>query len=280
MPLFGRREFAEDIAPYLLPEETPWLWRRQHPIVLAKKVAAAVVTLLVLLFVLVDGGDSRPSRGQESGNAQGLLVNLLIIALLVLSVRALLAYDWWRRQWFVVTDKRVLLVSSFIGHTVSHVSHSRVTHMTYDRTIPGQILGYGHFVFQSAGKDHPLYTMRYIPGGIEMYRAVTQMVTSGAPPRGSGGVGGRAVLAALSGPAGVVRGWGQRLFRGDVLDGSASDPTARPALPTGGDWYRRLRGESLEDAPSTASATGARHQPLDEEESEGSADTPDADPDD
>ena len=69
----------------------------------------------------------------------------------------------WRHDWFVATDKRLLLFYGFITQKVAMMPLIKVTDMSYDRSMLGRILGYGNFVLESAGQDQALRTSTGCP---------------------------------------------------------------------------------------------------------------------
>ncbi|GAB3074015.1 PH domain-containing protein [Phycicoccus sp. Root101] len=78
----------------------------------------------------------------------------------------------WRHDWFVATDKRLLLFYGFITRKVSMMPLAKVTDMSYERSIPGRILGYGRFVMESAGQDQALREVNWVPQPDHHYRAI------------------------------------------------------------------------------------------------------------
>ena len=78
----------------------------------------------------------------------------------------------WRHDWFVATDKRLLLFYGFITRKVSMMPLMKVTDMSYERSVPGRILGYGRFVMESAGQDQALHEVNWVPEPDEHYRAI------------------------------------------------------------------------------------------------------------
>ena len=57
---------------------------------------------------------------------------------------------------FIVTKRRVLLTSGVIVRTVTLLPLRRITDLTWQETLLGQVLGYGTFRFESAGQDQAL----------------------------------------------------------------------------------------------------------------------------
>lgn len=88
---------------------------------------------------------------------------LLVIAgaLLYLGFEVL---QWWLDH-FIVTNRRVLLVSGVLTRTAAIMPLIKVTDMTYEQNPLARLLGYGTFVFESAGQDQALSRVTHLPGG-------------------------------------------------------------------------------------------------------------------
>ena len=78
----------------------------------------------------------------------------------------------WRHDWFVATDKRLLLFYGFITRKVSMMPLIKVTDMSYERSVPGRLLGYGRFVMESAGQDQALHEVNWVPEPDHNYRVI------------------------------------------------------------------------------------------------------------
>lgn len=78
----------------------------------------------------------------------------------------------WRRDWFVATDKRLLLFYGLLTRRVAMMPLSKVTDMSYSRSLPGRLLGFGRFVMESAGHDQALREVNWVPRPDEHYRAI------------------------------------------------------------------------------------------------------------
>ncbi|WP_277211821.1 PH domain-containing protein [Isoptericola croceus] len=82
----------------------------------------------------------------------------------------------WYFQWFVATDKRLLLTHGFVIRKVAMMPMMKVTDMSYTRTPMGQLLGYGRFVMESAGQDQALSRVDYVPDPDATYRRLTDTI--------------------------------------------------------------------------------------------------------
>jgi Bacterial PH domain len=89
-----------------------------------------------------------------------------------LVLRAAWELAQWQHDWFIATDKRLLLFHGFITRRVSMMPLMKVTDMSYERSVPGRVLGYGRFVMESAGQDQALHRVNWVPDPDEHYRAI------------------------------------------------------------------------------------------------------------
>ena len=89
----------------------------------------------------------------------------------------------WSHNWFVATDKRLLLRYGLISHKVAMMPLLKVTDMSYVRSIPGQFLGYGKFVLESAGQDQALREIKWVPDPDQTYRDICAEIFHIVPPR-------------------------------------------------------------------------------------------------
>jgi membrane protein YdbS with pleckstrin-like domain len=149
---------------YLLDTERLVINVRRHWIIVAKPVGAAIGSLLALLIVLA-------AVPQASG-AAGVLVSLVGVVWLWAGWQY---FEWWVER-FVVTDQRLLLVSGIIARKVAIMPLSRVTDLTYERSVAGRILGYGEFIAESAGQDQALSRVGFLPHPDQLYLSVSRLL--------------------------------------------------------------------------------------------------------
>ncbi|MGW2094177.1 PH domain-containing protein [Promicromonospora sukumoe] len=91
---------------------------------------------------------------------------------LVLGARLLWKWLNWRAEWFVMTDRRLILLTGFLVHRVAMMPSEKVTDLGYERTPLGQVLGYGTFVFETAGQDQALDRVTWVPRPDSRYRLI------------------------------------------------------------------------------------------------------------
>ena len=153
-----------DIDEYLLPTERRVIRVRQHVAVMLKDI---LVTALFLLLMVV---------AQRHLPAGVLVDNLSFYLSLVAVVRfTVLVILWWIER-IVITDKRVILAQGFIVHRVGMMPLSKVTDLTFQRSLRGRLLGYGTLIVESAGQIQALNRIDYIPRPEEVYEALSELV--------------------------------------------------------------------------------------------------------
>jgi membrane protein YdbS with pleckstrin-like domain len=155
---------SKDVAKYLLDDEEPILTTRRHWAVLIEPTAKFLPAFLAggWLFTL------NPDR--EVISTAGL-----VLVVLALGYYALRVAEWWMRH-FIVSKRRVLLTSGVIVRTVTLLPLQRITDLTWQETLVGQVLGYGTFRFESAGQDQALRHLTYMPDAQGLYREVSQLL--------------------------------------------------------------------------------------------------------
>jgi hypothetical protein len=150
---------------YLLDGERPVIAERQHWAKVAEPVAsgcAGLVVAVITVFLVYAVDSSLPS------NLDVLLVVLLLPCSYLL-VRGALKWVMWRKNWFVATDKRMLLNYGLINVNVAMLSLSKVVDLSYTRSTMGYLLGYGTFVRESAGQNQSLREVGWVKRPEETY---------------------------------------------------------------------------------------------------------------
>jgi hypothetical protein len=165
---------SKDVRKYLLPDETAVIATRRHWAVLIEPTVKFLPVFVVGSWLLLLDPDNRVT------SSAGLLVILASLAYYGLRVA-----EWWMRH-FIVSTRRVLLTSGVIARTVTLLPLRRITDLTWKETVPGQVLGYGTFRFESAGPQQALSEITFLPGADVLYRRVSGLLFS-SDWGGSGG---------------------------------------------------------------------------------------------
>lgn len=154
-----------EIDKYLLPYERQVIAIRRHPALLIGPIAAAVAGLIGAIALNV----ALPSK--DSGLA---IVGWLICA--VLFIRLAWKTALWAVEYFVVTSQRMILTSGVITRKVAMMPLVKVTDMSFQRSLLGQLLGYGEFILESSGQDQALRNVDHIPDPEDLYLRVCGLI--------------------------------------------------------------------------------------------------------
>jgi len=156
----------KDVEKYLLRGETVKVITRRHWAVLIEPTVKFVPLFLAGGWLLLFDPENRVT------SSAGLL--LVLGALVYYGLRV---GEWWFRH-FIVSTRRVLLTSGVIVRTVTLLPLRRITDLTWQETLLGNILGYGTFRFESAGQDQALRHLTYMPDAQTRYRQVSELLFS------------------------------------------------------------------------------------------------------
>ena len=149
---------------YLIPSERAVVVTRRHCASLSKVGAScSAVFLFSLLIVLY--------LSEEQFFA-------VIGVLGLLGSLGWFGFAWWfwATEEFVITDKRVLNVNGVITRRVGIMPLTKVTDLTYERSVMGRLLGYGVFVMESAGQHQAMSRIEYLPKPDLLYHEVSTLL--------------------------------------------------------------------------------------------------------
>jgi uncharacterized membrane protein YdbT with pleckstrin-like domain len=87
---------------------------------------------------------------------------------------------WWRR-YFVVTENRLMLVTSLVFTDVAMMPLAKVTDLRLSESILGRMLRYGEFIVESAGQEQALSRVRFVPYPSQIYQEILSLIFPGKP---------------------------------------------------------------------------------------------------
>ena len=106
----------------------------------------AIVVVLLMLVPLV-----RIDLGWLPMSAAGLI-----------GAHALWLWLHVRKDVFVITNMRVFRLHGVLSRTLSTMPLGRILDITVAKPLLGRMLGYGHFVFESAAQEQGLRDIRFV----------------------------------------------------------------------------------------------------------------------
>src|SRR3954449_2644227 len=156
-----RRRRDPNLQRFLIDGERVVIDVRQHWGVIAVPVLCTLAGLVVVLWV------DAHIRVDAGGLARVLwLLWFVLLGWLVFQIVQ------WRHDRFIATDKRLLLDYGLFTQKVAMMPLIKVTDMSYHRSVPGRLLGYGRFVLESAGQDQALHRVDWVPHPDTTYRII------------------------------------------------------------------------------------------------------------
>ncbi|MPZ82863.1 MAG: PH domain-containing protein [Actinophytocola sp.] len=154
-----------DSDEYLLDSERRVIRVRLHWACLAWDIFEAIALLAVAVMI-----------SYLLPPSLWLVQNILWYAALFVVLRfTYLVLSWWVER-IVVTDKRVMMTTGIITTKVLMMPITKVTDLTYKRTLAGRLLGYGTMVVESAGQIQALNNIDYLPKAEQVYDAISELV--------------------------------------------------------------------------------------------------------
>jgi hypothetical protein len=172
----GGRTPPREVNKYLLLHEHQVITVRMHPAVFTTPVVIALGGLV--LTVVLQGSVLKAQSG---------LVAIIWILWGILFLRALWAVASWAVDYFVVTSQRMILTSGLLSRRVAMMPLNKVTDMSFQRSFPGRLLGYGEFIIESAGQDQALRNIPFIPYPEQLYLEVCNLLFPGGDGGGNSG---------------------------------------------------------------------------------------------
>jgi membrane protein YdbS with pleckstrin-like domain len=80
------------------------------------------------------------------------------------------------RDRFVVTNQKVYRVHGNLNQVRASMPLTRILDITVDRPVIGRMLGYGHFVFESAAQDQGLREIKWVPEIDQRERLIQRVI--------------------------------------------------------------------------------------------------------
>jgi membrane protein YdbS with pleckstrin-like domain len=162
--------YVPDLPPkvvdkYLMPSERIVTTVRMHPIAIFAPVILILAGLFVAVFV---------TRSAHPGSG-GFVGFIWILWGVLVAWQGWKIVTWWRR-YFVVTENRLMLITSLIVADVGMMPLAKVTDMRLHQGSLGRALGYATFIVESAGQEQALSRIEFVPYPSSMYQEILALI--------------------------------------------------------------------------------------------------------
>jgi uncharacterized membrane protein YdbT with pleckstrin-like domain len=153
------------VGKFLLPYERHVISVRQHPVVMLGRAIAVLAGLAAAGWA---------SNSLTKGNDTAILIIwLLWLALLLWLVAKIIE---WSVHRFVLTSKRVVLVSGVILRRVNAIPLDKITDIEFRQSQTGRLLGYGQFEVYSPSADPRMRTFKFLPYPAQLYLEASALI--------------------------------------------------------------------------------------------------------
>lgn len=144
---------------------------RQHPVSLARPAAWTGAALVVCLWLWGGAEDTGP------------IARMSLVAFGLTLVWLAAAETSRRFRWIVVTDKRILKHEGVYVRHVPIMRLTKVTDLTFQRSVMGELLGYGTIIIESAGQHQAIRDLTFLPDPDEVSAALNAQLFQERPRR-------------------------------------------------------------------------------------------------
>ena len=101
---------------------------------------------------------------------------VVLVGSLAVITQALWSLADQYRDRFVVTNQKVYRVHGNLNQLRASMPLTRILDITVDRPVIGRVLGYGHFVFESAAQDQGLREIKWVPDIDQRERLIQRVI--------------------------------------------------------------------------------------------------------
>jgi uncharacterized membrane protein YdbT with pleckstrin-like domain len=153
------------VGRFLLPYERHVISVRQHPVVMLGRAIAVLAGLAAAGWA---------SNSVTHGNTTAILVIWLLWLALALWLVAKIVE--WSVHRFVLTSKRVVLVTGVILRRVNAIPLDKITDIEFRQSQTGRLLGYGQFEVYSPSADPRMRTFKFLPYPAQLYLEASALI--------------------------------------------------------------------------------------------------------
>jgi uncharacterized protein YjbI with pentapeptide repeats/membrane protein YdbS with pleckstrin-like domain len=166
------------VVEYLFPTERIVIAARMHPVVVIAPVLLILAGASVAGFV----------TGALSPGSAGFVGIVWALWAVLAAWQGRHIALWWLRR-FVVTDRRMMLVTGGLFRSLEMMPLNKVTDLNVRRSFTGRLLGYGEFIVGSAGQKQALRSVSFVPNPEYRYSEIVVLASPSMAGRDEGDPG-------------------------------------------------------------------------------------------
>lgn len=150
---------------YLLPSEL----QSKHQVITVRRHPAVLLRPFLIVFGgLIVAGLLTNTVAADAGT----VLTVIWWAWIAVVVWFVWRVGEWAVEYVVITSQRLLMAGGLVTRKIAMMPMSKVTDMSFQRSVLGRMLGYGEFILESAGQDQALRIITYIPYPEAIYNEV------------------------------------------------------------------------------------------------------------
>jgi uncharacterized protein YjbI with pentapeptide repeats len=153
------------VRQYLFPAERIVMAVRQHPILLFFPVT------LILAGALFAGFVTNAALPGNATSAQIVWPLWIVLA----AWQGWRIAKWWR-AYFVVTDRRMMLITALVNKKIDMIPFAKITDISFSQSRLGRALGYADFFVESAGQEQALSRVQFVPHPAQLYLEIVALL--------------------------------------------------------------------------------------------------------
>jgi Bacterial PH domain len=156
-------------SQYFMPHETAVATVRKHPAVLLRPITPLVISIVAAILLTTSVIHADNLTLELAWGTCGVLLLFSFFAILS-----------WSCSYFSITNRRLILVRGLKVRQMSMVPLAEIENVTFMRSLPGRVVGYGKLRIWSNGQYRALGTVKYIPYPEQLYLLICGLLFSDA----------------------------------------------------------------------------------------------------
>lgn len=139
------------------------------------QLGSVLLVVVGAVLALAGVGVGSPPIDLSSLQTVLLVIGVLLLAIGLLGI-AWSLLRWWSLE-YVATTKEVYRKQGIVSRSVTNLSIDRIQNTTFDQSVIGRILSYGHVRIATAGTGGTEVVFRYVSNPADVVAMITEQRT-------------------------------------------------------------------------------------------------------